>query len=74
MHSDPGFLTILQDDELVNGLEVVNQYTGELVSVNPVPGTLVVNIGDVAKIIYQNYSIFAPIECHFKRFRFNPFI
>ncbi|KAL3503028.1 hypothetical protein ACH5RR_037477 [Cinchona calisaya] len=50
MHSDPGFLTILQDDELVNGLEVVNKFTGELVSVDPIPGTLVVNIGDVAQV------------------------
>lgn len=49
MHSDPGFLTILQDDEVVNGLEVVNKATGELVPVNPIAGTLVVNIGDVAK-------------------------
>ncbi|CAI9757158.1 unnamed protein product [Fraxinus pennsylvanica] len=50
MHTDPGFLTILQDDETVNGLEAVDKYTGELVSVDPIPGTLVVNVGDVAKV------------------------
>lgn len=55
MHTDPGFLTILQDDDIVNGLEAVDQLTGELVSVDPVPGTLVVNVGDVAKVynLYQ---------------------
>ncbi|KAH6775477.1 2-oxoglutarate and oxygenase superfamily protein [Perilla frutescens var. hirtella] len=47
MHTDPGFLTILQDDEIVNGLEAVDKITGELVSVDPIPGTLVVNVGDV---------------------------
>ncbi|KAL3503031.1 hypothetical protein ACH5RR_037480 [Cinchona calisaya] len=50
IHSDPGFITILQDDELVNGLEVVSKFTGELVSVDPIPGTLVINIGDVGKV------------------------
>ncbi|XP_027063812.1 2-oxoglutarate-dependent dioxygenase DAO-like [Coffea arabica] len=50
MHSDAGFITILQDDELVNGLEVVNKFTGDLVSVDPIPGTLVINIGDVGMV------------------------
>ncbi|KAL7103882.1 hypothetical protein ACP275_08G208100 [Erythranthe tilingii] len=50
MHTDPGFLTILQDDEIVNGLEAVDEITGELVSVDPIPETLVVNVGDVAKV------------------------
>ncbi|KAL3508833.1 hypothetical protein ACH5RR_028234 [Cinchona calisaya] len=50
MHSDPGFLTVLQDDELVNGLEIVNTFTGELVSVDPIPGTIVINIGDLGKV------------------------
>ncbi|KAL0311415.1 UNVERIFIED_CONTAM: 2-oxoglutarate-dependent dioxygenase DAO [Sesamum angustifolium] len=50
MHTDPGFLTILQDDEIVNGLEAVDDITGELVSVDPIPGTLVVNVGDVATV------------------------
>lgn len=49
-HSDPGFITILQDDQLVNGLEIVNRFTGEWVSVDPIPGTLVLNIGDVGKV------------------------
>ncbi|KAK2981670.1 hypothetical protein RJ640_000179 [Escallonia rubra] len=50
MHSDPGFLTILQDDEIIGGLEAVNKFTGELVPVDPMPGTLVINVGDIAKV------------------------
>ncbi|KAF5743186.1 hypothetical protein HS088_TW09G01251 [Tripterygium wilfordii] len=47
MHSDSVFLTILQDDENVGGLEVMNK-SGEFVPVDPLPGTLVVNFGDIA--------------------------
>ncbi|KAK3027292.1 hypothetical protein RJ639_041114 [Escallonia herrerae] len=50
MHSDPGFLTILQDDEIIGGLEAVSRNTGELVPVDPMPGTLVINVGDIAKV------------------------
>ncbi|PIN09353.1 Iron/ascorbate family oxidoreductase [Handroanthus impetiginosus] len=50
MHSDAGFFTILQDDENVNGLEVVDNLTGQLISVDPVPGTLVINVGDAGKV------------------------
>ncbi|KAH6756810.1 hypothetical protein C2S53_015211 [Perilla frutescens var. hirtella] len=50
MHSDAGLFTILQDDEDVNGLEAVDKTTGELISVDPVPGTLVFNVGDVGKV------------------------
>ncbi|KAL8239340.1 hypothetical protein R6Q59_015907 [Mikania micrantha] len=49
LHSDPSFLTILHDDEDVSGLQVVNKHTGELTPVNPVPGTIAVNMGDIAK-------------------------
>ncbi|EYU26231.1 hypothetical protein MIMGU_mgv1a010820mg [Erythranthe guttata] len=50
IHTDPGFLTILQDDEIVRGLELVDEITGELVSIDPIPGAFVVNLGDVAKV------------------------
>ncbi|KAG6423764.1 hypothetical protein SASPL_114167 [Salvia splendens] len=49
LHTDPGFLTILQDDEMVNGLEAIHKITGELVPLDPIPGSLVVNVGDTAK-------------------------
>lgn len=50
MHSDVGFLTILQDDECVGGLEVMNESCGTFVAVDPLPGSLVVNFGDMAKV------------------------
>ncbi|WCJ32869.1 2-oxoglutarate (2OG) and Fe(II)-dependent oxygenase superfamily protein [Euphorbia peplus] len=48
IHTDSGFLTILQEDEYIGGLEVMDK-SGEFVAVNPQPGTLLVNLGDVAK-------------------------
>ncbi|KAM7510571.1 hypothetical protein LguiB_009446 [Lonicera macranthoides] len=50
MHSDPGFLTILQDDEVVGGLEAVKKGTDKFVPMEPMPGSLVVNVGDIAKV------------------------
>ncbi|KAK9062146.1 hypothetical protein SSX86_019332 [Deinandra increscens subsp. villosa] len=49
MHTDSGFLTILQDDEDVGGLEVMNK-SGDFVPVDPWPGTLLVNLGDMATV------------------------
>lgn len=57
LHSDAGFITILQDDEVVNGLEAVDEVSGEFISVDPIPGTLLVNVGDVAKVPYHIYEI-----------------
>lgn len=50
IHTDSGFLTILQDDENVGGLEVMDK-SGAFVSVDPCPGTFLVNLGDVAKVL-----------------------
>ncbi|KAK4387206.1 2-oxoglutarate-dependent dioxygenase DAO [Sesamum angolense] len=50
IHTDSGFLTILQDDDCVGGLEVVDEKSGEFVSVDPFPGSILVNFGDVAKV------------------------
>lgn len=47
IHTDSGFLTVLQDDETLGGLEVMDK-SGAFVAVEPSPGTLVVNLGDVA--------------------------
>ncbi|XP_051135819.1 2-oxoglutarate-dependent dioxygenase DAO-like [Andrographis paniculata] len=49
IHTDSGFLTILQDDECVGGLEVMDERSGEFIAVDPLPGSLVVNFGDTAK-------------------------
>ncbi|KAK2967151.1 hypothetical protein RJ640_026542 [Escallonia rubra] len=47
IHTDSGFLTILQDDEGVGGLEVMDK-SGTFVAVDPWPGTLLLNLGDMA--------------------------
>ncbi|CAE7707326.1 unnamed protein product [Symbiodinium microadriaticum] len=44
-HTDYGFLTMIQQDPNVGGLEA-RTLSGEWVSVDPVPGTFAVNIGD----------------------------
>ncbi|KAI3794427.1 hypothetical protein L1987_37059 [Smallanthus sonchifolius] len=49
IHTDSGFLTILQDDEGVGGLEVMNK-SGEFIPVDPWPDTLIVNLGDMATV------------------------
>lgn len=48
IHTDSGFLTILQDDENLGGLEVMDPLSTSFVPVDPWPGTLVVNLGDIA--------------------------
>nr|XP_043632186.1 2-oxoglutarate-dependent dioxygenase DAO-like isoform X2 [Erigeron canadensis] len=49
VHTDTGFLTILQDDESVGGLEVMDK-SGDFIAVDPWPGTLFVNLGDMATV------------------------
>lgn len=46
-HTDYGFLTILSQDD-IGGLQVQNRQ-GEWVSAPPVPGTFIVNIGDLVQ-------------------------
>ncbi|KAL0430376.1 UNVERIFIED_CONTAM: 2-oxoglutarate-dependent dioxygenase DAO [Sesamum radiatum] len=48
LHTDASFLTVLQDDE-IGGLEVMKT-SGEFVALHPYPGTLVVNLGDIAAV------------------------
>ncbi|KAA8527944.1 hypothetical protein F0562_035187 [Nyssa sinensis] len=50
MHTDAGFLTIVQDDEIVNGLEAIDKESGALIPVDPMPGTLLINMGDLGKV------------------------
>ncbi|XP_030465751.2 2-oxoglutarate-dependent dioxygenase DAO-like [Syzygium oleosum] len=49
IHTDSGFLTILQDDENVGGLEVMDS-SGSFIPVDPWTGTLLVNLGDMATV------------------------
>jgi isopenicillin N synthase-like dioxygenase len=46
-HTDPGVLTVVQQDH-VGGLQV--KYGGGWVDVKPVPGALVINIGDLLQV------------------------
>ncbi|XP_023645921.1 2-oxoglutarate-dependent dioxygenase DAO [Capsella rubella] len=50
LHTDPGFLTILQGDEDVGGLEVMDNSSGSFFPINTAPNTLLVNLGDMATI------------------------
>ncbi|KAF9464896.1 hypothetical protein BDZ94DRAFT_1161259 [Collybia nuda] len=44
--SDYGTLTLLFQD-LVGGLEVQNPHTGDFIPATPIPGTIVINVGDL---------------------------
>jgi isopenicillin N synthase-like dioxygenase len=50
IHTDSSFLTILQDDDNVGGLQVMNKISGEYIPVDPSPNTLLVNLGDIATV------------------------
>ncbi|XP_058209622.1 2-oxoglutarate-dependent dioxygenase DAO-like [Rhododendron vialii] len=65
IHTDSGFLTILQDDENVGGLEVMDKKSGEFVSVDPMPGALLVNLGDIATVWSNGrfYNVKHRVQC-----------
>ncbi|OAY79142.1 1-aminocyclopropane-1-carboxylate oxidase [Ananas comosus] len=52
-HSDSGFLTVLLQDH-IGGLQILHD--GEWVDVAPIPGALVVNIGDLLQLITNDSS------------------
>nr|AUH25683.1 DAO2 [Carthamus tinctorius] len=49
IHTDGDFLTVLQDDDDVGGLEVMDK-SGRFIPVDPWPNTLIVNLGDMATV------------------------
>ncbi|XP_028799957.1 2-oxoglutarate-dependent dioxygenase DAO-like [Neltuma alba] len=49
IHTDSSFLTILQDDENVGGLQVMSK-SGSFVDVPPCPGSLFAILGDIAHV------------------------
>ncbi|KAJ4787090.1 2-oxoglutarate (2OG) and Fe(II)-dependent oxygenase superfamily protein [Rhynchospora pubera] len=49
IHTDSGFLTLLQEDECVGGLEISDPGSDSYVAVDLLPGSLLINLGDVAK-------------------------
>ncbi|KAF8394295.1 hypothetical protein HHK36_020501 [Tetracentron sinense] len=50
-HSDPVFLNVLLQDH-IGGLQVLHQ--DQWVNVHPIPGALVVNIGDLLQVCFNN--------------------
>lgn len=51
-HKDGGFLTLLLQDD-VGGLQV--EYGGHWIDVDPIPGTLIVNIGELLELASNGY-------------------
>ncbi|KAI9104211.1 hypothetical protein K1719_023047 [Acacia pycnantha] len=49
-HTDAGLLTVLQDDDEIDGLEAWHSPSNCFVPVTPAPGTFFINIGDVAHV------------------------
>lgn len=56
-HSDRSFITILKQDE-VGGLQV--RLGEEYIDVTPVPGALVVNVGDIFEVTNQPALVSCP--------------
>ncbi|KAF2590787.1 hypothetical protein F2Q70_00041717 [Brassica cretica] len=50
LHTDWGFLTILQDDENVSGLEAMDPSSGTFFPLPPLANSLAINLGDMATI------------------------
>ncbi|XXG84688.1 hypothetical protein AAC387_Pa10g2152 [Persea americana] len=64
LHSDFGFLTILQEDECVGGLQVMDK-SGGFIPIDNIPGTLLVNIGDIGKAWSNGrlYNVKHRVQC-----------
>ena len=48
-HKDAGALTVLSQDD-VGGLDVKRRSDGEWVRVKPIPGSLIINVGDIIQV------------------------
>ncbi|KAG9451701.1 hypothetical protein H6P81_004605 [Aristolochia fimbriata] len=48
-HTDPGFLTVLQEDDAIGGLQFKDD-SGNFVDVDPLPGSILLQLGDIAKV------------------------
>ncbi|KAF8722126.1 hypothetical protein HU200_022766 [Digitaria exilis] len=78
-HKDSGALTILRQDDVVAGLDV-RRRSGEWACVRPLPGSLVINVGDIIQVWsndrYQSVEHRASVNQEQERFSipyfFNP--
>ncbi|KAF9608339.1 hypothetical protein IFM89_009274 [Coptis chinensis] len=76
IHTDSSFLTILQEDECVGGLEVMpisSLPMGSFVPVDPLPGSLLVNLGDMATLWSNGtlYNVKHRVQCKDAALRFS---
>ncbi|KAL3828236.1 hypothetical protein ACJIZ3_017038 [Penstemon smallii] len=67
-HSDAGFLTILLQNQIITSLQVLHQ--GQWVDIQPIPGGLVVNIGDLLQLVSNGK--FRSVEHRAKSSRVGP--
>ncbi|XP_054795401.1 2-oxoglutarate-dependent dioxygenase DAO-like [Prosopis cineraria] len=65
IHTDCAFLTILQDDENVGGLQVMNNKSGSFVDVPPCTGSFFAILGDIAHVWSNGRFMYAKhrVEC-----------
>ncbi|KAG5545957.1 hypothetical protein RHGRI_018202 [Rhododendron griersonianum] len=61
-----GVASNIPDDEIIGGLEAVRKDTGEYVPVDPMPGSLVVNLGDLAALWSNGrlWSVKHRVQCY----------
>ena len=52
LHTDAGLITILQDDEDVDGLEIFRPHSKSFVPSTFVPDTFFINVGDLAHVSF----------------------
>ncbi|KAL1207722.1 2-oxoglutarate-dependent dioxygenase DAO [Cardamine amara subsp. amara] len=73
LHTDPGFLTILQGDEDVRGLEAMDKTSGSFFPINTLPSTFLVNLGDMATIWSNGrlYNMKHRVNCIDPKVRFS---
>ncbi|KAK7252605.1 hypothetical protein RIF29_36677 [Crotalaria pallida] len=73
LHTDSGFLTILQDDENVGGLEVMDNNSGSFLPIPPLPGSLLGNLGDIARVWSNGRfcNVKHRVQCHEASTRFS---
>ncbi|CAL5207802.1 unnamed protein product [Lathyrus oleraceus] len=55
-HKDPSALTVLAQDE-IGGLQVQTKSLGDWIPVKPIPGALIINLGDIVQVRCSNKAV-----------------